>query len=280
MNWPRDNRRGKGRPGASPERVAGTQSIRRAIDILHEFTTGDPRGLRVVDLCNRLDLERPTVHRILRCLVQAQLLMRATDPRRYRLGPAVFQLGLAASPHFSLREICAEALDRLADRTGDTVFLTERSANASVVTERKEGCFQVKALTLEVGARRPLGVGAGGLAILAALGENEAREIVVANARRLASHSDLDCEKLMAMVRESRIRGYALDVGHAFPEVTGIGLPIMTKSRTPIAALSIVAIRTRMTSERVANDVKILRAEIEQLEARLAKSWSSGGDLR
>lgn len=255
-----------------PEKVGGTQSIRRAMEILREFATADSRGLRVVDLCERLQLGWPTVHRILLCLVQEQMLMHAADPKRYRLGPAVFQLGLAATPHFSLRELCAEALERLAHRAGDTVFLTTRSAGNSVVIDRKEGGFQIKALPLEVGARRPLGVGAGGLAILAALQDEEGRRIIKVNADRLASHSDLDAGSLMAMVLDSRARGYALDRGHAFPDVTGIGLPIMTRSGVPIAAISVVAIGARMTDERIASDVRLLREEIEQLEARLATS--------
>ena len=254
------------------EKVEGTQSIRRAIDILREIVTADSRGLRVVDLCARLHLERPTVHRILLCLEQEQILMRAVNPKRYRLGPTVFQLGLAATPHFSLREICAEVLDRLAHETGDTVFLTMRSAYNSVVIDRKEGGFQIKALTLEVGARRPLGVGAGGLAILAAVQDEEAQDVVKVNADSLASHGDLNAERLMAMVFDSRVRGYALDIGHAFPDVTGVGLPILTRSGLPIAALSTVAIQTRMTDERIASHVKLLREAIKQLEARLASS--------
>jgi DNA-binding IclR family transcriptional regulator len=254
------------------QKVSGTQSIGRAMEILREFATADSRGLRVVDICERLQLGWPTVHRILLCLVQEQMLMHAGDPKRYRLGPAVFQLGLAATPHFSLRELCAESLDRLAHAAGDTVFLTIRSAGNSVVIDRKEGGFQIKALPLEVGARRPLGVGAGGLAILASLQEEEARKIVEANAERLASHSDLNAASLLTMVRDARARGYALDKGHAFPEVTGIGLPIMTRSGVPIAAISVVAIRTRMTEERIASDVELLRDEIAQLETRLASS--------
>ena len=257
---------------STQEKVGGTQSIRRAIDILREFATADARGLRVVDLCERLQLGWPTVHRILLCLVQEQMLTLAADAKRYRLGPGIFQLGLAATPHFSLRELCAEALERLAHRTGDTVFLTMRSANNSVVVDRKEGGFHIKALPLGVGAQRPLGVGAGGLAILAALQEDVARKIVEANADRLASHGEIDAPGLIAMVLDSRVRGYALDVGHAFPEVTGVGLPIVTRSGVPIAAISIAAIRVRMTDERIASDVALLREEVKLLEARLAAS--------
>lgn len=264
--------RQRAKPAAARKPADGTQSIARAIRVLREFATADSRGLRVVDVCQRLQLEWPTVHRILLCLQREQMLEQAADTKRYRLGPAVFQLGLAAAPQFSLRETCREALDRLAQDTGDTVFLTARSASSSVVIERREGTFPVKALTLDVGVWRPLGVGAGGLAILAALPEEEAREITRLNSPRLSSCSDLTADALQALTRDSRARGYAIDAGHAFPEVCGVGVPIHAPSGAPIAAISISAIKSRMTNERIRQDVKLLRREIKDIEARMAPS--------
>lgn len=257
-------------PRTQRQKVDGTQSIRRAMEILREFATSDGRGLRVVDVCDRLQLGWPTVHRMIGCLLQERMLAHATDPKRYRLGPAVFELGLAATPYFGLRELCADALGRLAHESGDTVFLTTRSANDSVVLERKEGGFQIKALPLEVGARRPLGVGAGGLAILAALPEKEAAKIIEVNADRLTAYGEIDARVLGSMLRESRACGYALDVGRTVAEVTGVGLPILARSGVPVAAISIAAMRARMTDERVASDVSLLRQEIRKIEASLS----------
>ena len=81
--------------------------------------------------------------------------------------------GLTATPRFNLREICHPALARIADATGDTVFLTQRSGLDAVCLDRREGTFPIKTFTLEVGMRRPLGVGTGSLAILSALPEED-----------------------------------------------------------------------------------------------------------
>lgn len=89
--------------------------------------------------------------------------------RRYFLGHLIFELGLAASSNFNLRDIRQSSLMRLADRTGDAVFLTIRSGYDTVCIDRKEGSFSIRALTLGVGTRRSLGVGAGGLALLMSL---------------------------------------------------------------------------------------------------------------
>jgi len=259
--------KGKGR--MKETRVGGTQSISRTIHILRELATADLGGLRVVDLCERLQLEWPTAHRILLCLQQEQMVTHMAESKRYRLGPAVFQLGLAAASQFPLRETCRESLDRLAALTGDTVFLMARSGRNSVVIERREGTFPVKALMLDVGVWRPLGVGAAGLALLAALPEELAREIAHANRERILAYGDFDTDKLLAMVRDSHARGYALDEGYAFPEVTGVGLPVRSVSGLPIAAISVVAIKSRMTNERIKAGVKLLRREIKEIETRL-----------
>ena len=73
---------------------------------------------------------------------------------------------------------------RIAEATGDTVFLTQRSGLDAVCVDRQEGTFPIKTFTLEIGMRRPLGVGTGSLAILSALSEEEIQAIVNSNPPR------------------------------------------------------------------------------------------------
>ncbi|MEI6246808.1 MAG: hydrogenase small subunit, partial [Acidobacteriota bacterium] len=160
-------------PGrAAPPRAVhpwGTQSVHRAISILRELATKGQYGLRLVDIAGAMGLERPTAHRIVKGLMAQGMIMQDPDTRTYRLGHLVYELGLAASPHFTLRELCQPGLQRLAEKSGDSVFLLVKSGQDSVCLDRFEGSFQIKARTLDIGVRRPLGVGAGGLSLLMAL---------------------------------------------------------------------------------------------------------------
>ena len=80
------------------EKITGTQSIQRAIDILREVAScAETEGLRLSDLCTRTGLERPTAYRILTCLEDNQMLVRAPQSRSYQLGPSIFHLGLAVT---------------------------------------------------------------------------------------------------------------------------------------------------------------------------------------
>ena len=245
---------------------AGTQSIERAAHVLRIIASRNSTGLRLVDISKQAQLERPTAHRILKCLMAEGLVRQNPETRRYFLGHLIFELGLAASSSFNLRDICYPSLVRLAEKSGDTIFLSIRSGADTVCIDRVEGSFPIKTLTLEVGTRRPLGVGAGGLALLMKLPDHTQQEIISANARRLAAYNNLTVPALMKLLQRCQELGFALNDAQVTPGATSVGLPIRSRSGEPILAISIGAISSRMTQERQKELVSMIRAEIEALK--------------
>ncbi|CAI10598.1 putative IclR-family regulatory protein (plasmid) [Aromatoleum aromaticum EbN1] len=248
----------------------GTQSIQRAAHVLRILASRNGTGLRLVDISSHSRLERPTAHRILKCLIAEGLVKQDAQTRRYFLGHLVFELGLAASSSFNLRDVCRPVLARLAEKTGDTVFLTIRSGFDTVCIDRAEGSFPIRTLTLDVGTRRPLGVGAGGLALLMSLPDQAIDDVVSANALRLGAYNNLTVPALMRLLKRCRELGYALNDARITPGATSVGLPIRSRSGEPFLAISVGAISSRMTDERQKELVALIRAEIINLEAAVS----------
>lgn len=248
---------------------AGTQSIERAAHLLRIIASRNSAGLRLVDISKQARLERPTAHRILKCLIAEGLVRQNPETRHYFLGHLIFELGLAATSSFNLRDICHPSLVRLAEKSGDTVFLTIRSGADSVCIDRVEGAFPIKTFTLDVGTRRPLGVGAGGLALLMKLPEQTQQEIVSANALRLSAYNNLTVPVVMKLLKRCRDLGFALNDAQVTPGSTSVGLPIRSRSEEPVLAISIGAISSRMTKERQKELASMIRAELENLEPHI-----------
>ena len=255
------------RPGAP-----GTQTIQRASLLMRLLASRSRGGLRLADVVRDSGLEHPTAHRLLKGLMAEGLVVQDAGSRRYLLGPLVYELGLAAAPQFSLPDICRPSLQRIAEKTGDTVFLTARSGNDSVCIDRREGSFPIKTFTLEVGARRPLGAGAGGLALLMLLPEQAVDEIVRANAARFGSYNNLTVPLLLKALKRSRALGYALNDIHNTTGATTLSLPIVNRYGDPFAAISIGAISSRMTDERQKELVPILRKEVRVIETAMRET--------
>ncbi|WP_245329261.1 IclR family transcriptional regulator [Bradyrhizobium centrolobii] len=170
-----------------------------------------------------------------------------------------------------MRELARQAIDFLADQTGDTVFLAVRGGNDALCVERRAGSFPIKAFTVDVGSRIPLGVGCGGVAMIAALPEEEADSILAANAPRLKDYGDITPAQLAELVSAARIRGYAVNPHRALG-IAAVGMAVRHADGGLAGSISIAAIESRLPPERIEKIARLLRAEIRKIEKMLQAS--------
>lgn len=258
-------------PPSDRESATGTQALRRAMALLRLITTHNRTGLRLTDLHRMSEIEKPTVHRILQGLLSEGMLRQDAASKRYFLGAAMYEMGLAAAPRMAVRDVCHPYLRVLAEQTGDTVFLIERSKFDGVCMDRAEGSFPIKALILDVGRRRPLTVGGGSLAILSALSESEAQRICDINdARSKERFPRYSPEELQRDLAEARARGYVIKDALEIPGVRTVAVPIRQPDGAPVGAISVTAIAARLDQNRSTLVAGYLTDAVTQIEAELA----------
>lgn len=239
--------------------ASGVQTIQRAAALIRTIGTHNRLGMRLVDLYRTLELERPTVHRLLQGLVSEGLVRQDARSKRYYLGPMIYELGLAATPKHPLRDICHRYLHTIAKHTGDTVFLTVRAGLDGLCVDRVEGEFPIKVFVLEVGKRRPLNVGGGTLAIMSALSDVEVNRICQANRERLTKryprYSDAFLWEKIAAARQ---RGYALNEVLEVPGVRSIAVAIRDARGRPVAGISVATLAERLEADRAADTAELM----------------------
>lgn len=234
--------------GTAP--ATGSQTISRAIQILRLVACGQETGVRLTDLVHMSGLNRPTVHRILKTLVGEGAVEQDPFSRRYLIGPEISLLGIARTRRFPLMSVAHGSLAELASTVGDTVFLSIRHGLDSICIGRQTGHHPIQVLSIDVGARRPLGVGVSGLAILSCLSPESVLEIVCANEARLALHN-LSVSSLMSSVDTARDVGYAYTSSGVMPGTRALSVPVRTETGTVLAALTITAMADRLDHERL-----------------------------
>lgn len=248
----------------------GTQVIQRVALLLRLLTHHHRQGLRLVELGRLAGIERSTAHRILQGLIAERLAAQDHGSKLYRLGPAMYEMGLAAAPGLQLRDICHPRLLSLADTTGDTVFLTVRSGFDGVCVDRAEGAYPVKVFVLSVGRRRPLQIGGGGLAILSALPDDEVRRIAQANAARLAEHYPAHSEaEFRHRLTQARRQGYAVKDVLEVEGVRTVAAPIRDAAGQAVAAISVATLASRLKPDRAAEVARAIRQAISEIEVDL-----------
>jgi DNA-binding IclR family transcriptional regulator len=185
--------------------------------------------------------------------------------RRYSLGPLLFELGILATHRFNLKEVSQPVVAQLAEETGDTTFLFLRSGYDAVCISRIQGSYPIQTPSVPLGSRQPLGVSAGGLALLASLPESESTAVIKAVSPRLGAYGELDEDKVQELCGAARHAGYAVTGNHAVPGVRAIGLPVFNAAGTPVAAITVAATHARMTDQRITSILPRLRNAAREL---------------
>ncbi|MEO8135978.1 MAG: IclR family transcriptional regulator C-terminal domain-containing protein [Betaproteobacteria bacterium] len=244
----------------------GAQTVDRACAILKEVARAGAEGARMIDLCHATGLSRPTAHRILLSLIAAGFVRQESASRRYSLGRALFEIGLAApSPIESYPEV-THLLYELAHDTQDTTYLMMRSNDDVVCAGRGEGAYPIKANIVSPGDRRPMAGSAAGLSLLAALDPHEADAIVRRSGPSLARYCRLSEDDARACIDAARRNAYILVENLVMDGVTAVGMAIPSRHARAYLAISVSAIASRITPQRVPE----LVASLEYTARRIA----------
>jgi DNA-binding IclR family transcriptional regulator len=222
-------------------------------------------------------LTRPTAHRILKALEQHRFVVQRPDTRRYGLGSELAALGASVtSLPVDLRHLCEQELTFLAEQTGNTAYLVIRSGYETICLNRRLGSFPVQAVSVDAGMRRPLGSGAGGIVLLASLRDEHLEDAIAVVAKRFPDRPNVTEQSIRAATRFARQKGYAYSDETVTNGIRGLGMPIRDPHGVTIAALSMSAIRARVTTERIPMLVQILRTVCSRIEKRVAQEMLKG----
>jgi DNA-binding IclR family transcriptional regulator len=203
------------------------QSVARAVDILRALAAA-PRGLGVTEVAERLGVAKPTAYALLRTLEQGGLVSQDHLTNKYRLGPALLELGNAYLETHELRARSVVWADSLASRANEAVWVGVLSRDHVIIVHhafRPEGAVQI----LEVGAAMPWHTCALGKAIVAHLPEDERVALLAGELPVLTGETIIDPRMLADQLGRVASVGYALEAGEAAIGDAGIAAPVLDR---------------------------------------------------
>jgi DNA-binding IclR family transcriptional regulator len=243
------------------ESRTGARAIGKAALILRTLSTFGPQGATLKEISAAGGLPKATTHRILAALLSARLIERPDGTRNYRLGPELFAFGATIAEVFDFRGLARASLDRLAEETGDVVYLGIRSGFDGLCLDRVNGAQAPKELALDVMDRWPLGVGVFSLVLLAYLPDPEIRDVIEYNHRRLSSEEHFSWSRIRNAIEEVRRDGFAYRSTLSHRQIAGVAVPVFDRKHLPIASLCVVGTATRLKDEHLNDVVTALKRE-------------------
>jgi DNA-binding IclR family transcriptional regulator len=247
--------------------MRGTQSIERAVALLKALAARGSFGWRLSDLAAQCGLDKGTAHRILGSLERERLVKKRPSDKHYLPGPLLFELSLTLGPLADFQAACRPALERIARRTRGVAFLYLRSGTDFVCAGRV-GPDAPKGLSIQVGTRQPLVTSSGGVAILLALPEEEARRVVAENMKRVARFGELRIRSIEKMLRRSREHGFGINLGDVVPGIHSVGVAIHDADAAPFASLTVSGAAAALPAADIEKVIAVLGEERARIRAK------------
>lgn len=249
------------------------RSVGRAVDLLLALAHG-PQTLG--RLAERTGLSKATVHRLLASLAHGQLAIQDPSTGDYLLGPGCFTIADAVMRGLGgLGVIARPVLERLRDRTGETVTMHVRAGSQRLCIEELVSLQSVR-YTAGVGNATPIHVGSAGKLLLAYSDTDERSELL--------DHSTLDPitgatitdrAELERELEEVRRLGYAQSHGERVAGASAISAPILASDGSVLAALSILGPDGRLTEARLEEFRPAVLAAAGEISDRIATAETS-----
>jgi DNA-binding IclR family transcriptional regulator len=174
-------------------------------------------------------------------------------------------------PYAGMAARWRSVLRRISDATDDSVFLVVRHRNKSLCVHRELGRYPVQVLVVTKGHRQPLGVGAAGLALLAALPADVAQRIVEQNRAALNAYGEMTVTQMAQLVNETRERGWSSVGNTAVPGALGVGMATRDADNRARFAVSVASVVDRMPWHRQLWIAELLRTELDKMHGRRAR---------
>jgi IclR family KDG regulon transcriptional repressor len=227
------------------------KAVQRALDVLSCFTLETPqRG--VSEISEEMGLSKGSVHRLLMALKSRRCVDHDPVTGRYRLGTKLLELaGVLYANRLSYLEKARPHLQRLVEDVNETVVVNTLDADSHVCTLVIDAARPVRFFT-RVGVRRRVYFGAAGQVLLAWQSKEVLERVLPSgNLEAFTLVSITDPDHYLQRLRQVRDRGYAIDKGETFPDVTGLSAPIFDHNGEVVAAATIVAPTHRVPDDRI-----------------------------
>lgn len=253
-----------------PVQGGTTQTVRRVVQILKAFDGS--RTLGIADLAGRTGVPRSSVHRIVRALVDEELLTQDADSRRYELSLGVAELGAGTLRANGVRTASRPVLLETRSRTNESVHLGVLERLDVVIIDTADSHYFVREVTVP-GQRLPAHAVSTGKVLLAHQGEMTLRRWLEAG--RLPSFTPntvTDPERLLEELRQVRAQGYAVSMEELEEGIAGVAAPIFARGWVVAAAVSVGGPAARFTQHRD----QLIAAVCDAGRAATAALWQMG----
>lgn len=217
----------------------------------------------------KLNLPKPTVHRLFHTLEEEGFLQRDIDGRSYSPGRRLRKLSVNVLSSLRVRTVRLTILNELAETIGETCNIATPDRDAMVYLDRVETKWPLR-IQLPVGTSVPFHCTASGKLYLSSLLPNHFEKFLTS--AKLEAKSDktlINADALRREIETIRERGYSTDDEEFMDGMVAIAVPIRDDTGRLLSTLAVHAPIQRVSLSDLQGHLPLMNAAAAELSSLL-----------
>jgi DNA-binding IclR family transcriptional regulator len=218
-------------------------SLNSGLDVL-ELLARQRVGTNLTEIASAIGMSKSGVHSLLATLSERGFIER-DDYGAYHLGLRAWEIGCGV-PQLDVSRLAAPYMSELVRTVSEGAILGILTGHDVIYAHLIESPQPVR-VHAELGDRIPAHWTSTGLALLAALPDDEVRALLPERLAAKTSQTITDIEQLLRELQRVRARGYSINRGGWRLDVGGVAAAVLAQDGRPIAAVCVAVPIYRMT---------------------------------
>ena len=240
------------------------RSVERAVAILIYVCQSD-RPLGLTEISNGTGLDKATVLRFLNTLANQDMVRYQPENRRYLPGAGIYNFWPS-----EIRKICRPHLEKLLDRTQETVCLITPRGGQRVCVDALEPDRELR-IVAAVGRQLPIHAGASGRVFMAQKNDKQIDKILEDDDMTpLTVNSVSDKQTYRAQLHEVKTNGFAHNLGEVALDTSAIAAPVFDAIGNTAAAVVLRGPGSRIATTDIGTLSKLVMATASDISRELA----------
>ena len=244
------------------------QAVERALTILDLFDEHSTE-LKITEISERMNLNKSTVHSLLKTLKKSGYIDQDGESGKYKLGMKLLERGNFVITNLDVRNIAKKYLLDLSKKTGHTLHLVILEGKEGLYIDKVEGT-SANVLYSRIGRRVPIHTSGVGKLLVALSSQEEIDKMMDGyifdqrTPRTITNKTDFLNE-----LAEIKINGFAYDREENEPGICCLAFPIRNHTGNAIAAFSVSMPTPRLNDEEMERIIPLMLQTGEEISQKM-----------
>lgn len=246
------------------------QQVKRIVSIL-EVLGDKTDGIGLTGISKEVDLSKSTAFRILKSLMEHNMVTQDKETKKYKLGLQMMILGSKAIQNLGIREIVRPHLLNLRNKFNETCFLSVLNNNKVTCAEKVDTNKKLRYFVQE-GNTMPYNCAASAKAIIAFQDKEKLKKIMDSmKFLRYTDHTVYNEKKLLLEYEKIKDQGFAICDEEMEEQVLSIAVPLFDYDSKVRASICLLGLKSSFQGERLNEVITSLKKTGESIGTVLKK---------